>query len=217
MNKNSDYESRLVISYLALRRAVGILGLTFPFILVLGGFLNDTPIQTSVSDYYHTSMRDIFVGILFAVATFLLAYKGYERKDAIAGNIAGVCAIGVALVPTTPDINPTDRQELMGMFHLIFAAGYFCTLAYFCLFLFTKTGKGKPTPRKLQRNRVYKVSGFIILLSITLIALLFALPANLTEPVMVYKPVFWLEAIAIVAYGLAWLVKGEVILADFED
>lgn len=214
MKKSTSHDSRLVISYLALRKSIGILGLTFPFILVFGGFLINTQIQTSVSEYYHTGMRDIFVGILFAVATFLLAYKGYDRKDAIAGNIAGMCAVGVALIPTTPDNNPTDRQVLIGMLHLLFAAGYFCTLAYFCLFLFTKTNTDTPTARKLQRNRVYKISGFLILFSIALIALIVALPDQLVEPLMIYKPVFWLEAIAIIAYGFAWLVKGEAILAD---
>jgi hypothetical protein len=29
-----------------------------------------------------------------------------------------------------------------------------------------------------------------------------------------YSPVYWLEAIAIIAFGASWLVKGEAILKD---
>jgi hypothetical protein len=35
-----------------------------------------------------------------------------------------------------------------------------------------------------------------------------------TAPIRTLNPVFWLEAIAIVAFGVSWLVKGEAILGD---
>jgi len=31
------------------------------------------------------------------------------------------------------------------------------------------------------------------------------------------NPVFWLEAAALVAFGVSWLVKGEALLADKDD
>ena len=29
-----------------------------------------------------------------------------------------------------------------------------------------------------------------------------------------YKPIFWFESLALVAFGVSWLVKGEIILKD---
>ena len=44
-------------------------------------------------------MRIWSVGILFVVAAFLYLYKGFTPFENYALNVAGVCALGVALVP----------------------------------------------------------------------------------------------------------------------
>ncbi len=217
MNSSNEitHDSRLVISYLTLRKLIGTLGFIFPWMLVIGGFLMNTTVQTSMSHYYHTGMRDIFVAILCTVAAFFLAYKGYDRKDAIAGNIAGICAIGVAMLPTTPEFDASNKQIIIGNFHFLFASGYFLTLAYFCLVLFTKTSKNTPTPRKLQRNLIYRISGYIILGSLILIAVYeYLLPDDIVAQISHLHPFFWLESLGIIAFGTSWLVKGEAILKD---
>lgn len=214
MSNSKKNESRLIISYLTLRKLIGILGLTFPFVLLFGGYIAEIEIQSSVSYYYHTAMHDFFVAILCIVASFLLAYKGYEHQDAIAGNIAGICAIGVAMIPTTVENSPTHTQELIGYLHLFFAGGYFFSIAYFCLFLFTKSNGKQCTKQKKFRNVVYKTCGYIILFSLGFIALYVLMPENITKPLAHLNPFFWLESIAIFSFGFAWLVKGEAILKD---
>src|SRR5262252_370496 len=100
MTTKTNAESSLVISYLALRQAVGIIGTSLPFVLVLGKFILEGPgIQPSISDYYYTVMRNVLVGSLCAIGVFLMSYRGYERKDDIAGDLACVFAIGVAIFP----------------------------------------------------------------------------------------------------------------------
>jgi len=89
----------------------------------------------------------------------------------------------------------------------------FLTLTFFSLFLFTRTS-GNPTPQKLQRNMVYRVCGIIMLAAILLVPILHFLPESWTAGIMQLDPVFWLEAIAVVAFGLSWLTKGEAILSD---
>jgi hypothetical protein len=60
-----EINNQLVIPYLTLRRTVGILGIALPFVLILGGWIVfKTSLQGSLSAYYHTGMRDVFVGIL---------------------------------------------------------------------------------------------------------------------------------------------------------
>ncbi len=206
----------LVVSYLDLRKAVGIIGLALPFVLAFGDILlHGLRIENSISTYYYTEMRNIFVGSLCAIAIFLMSYRGYDRRDAIAGNLAFVFAIGVAFIPTTPLPVATTEQELIGDVHLAFAALLFLTLAYFSIKLFTETDPTKtPTPRKLQRNAVYRVSGYIILACIGLIAVAALPPVKALVDWL--EPRFWLESIAIVAFGVSWLIKGETILKDQE-
>ena len=81
--------------------------------------------------------------------------------------------------------------------------------------LFTKTDSTKPpTKRKLQRNFVYKICGYTILLALGLIAIVALLPDTLKTPLEKLQPVFLLQLIAVLAFGLSWLTKGEAILAD---
>ncbi len=215
MSYSQEGNSRLVVSYLMLRKAVGCLGMVLPFILAVGGgLLFGAQIQESVSDYYYTGMRDVFVGVLFAMGVFLFSYKGYGKKDNIAANIAAVCVVGTALFPTTPK-DPSGLAATIGAAHIAFATIYFSMLAYFSLVLFTKTDPRVPaTPQKQRRNQVYRVCGYVILLAIALIALLPLLPMGAQSALEAIDPVFWLESVAVVVFGVSWFVKGEGILAD---
>jgi hypothetical protein len=203
-----------VLSYLGLRTAVGTIGIALPFVLALGNMLLEgAGIESSISGYYYTGMRDVFVGSLCAIAVFMLSYHGPERADDIAGDLACIFALGLALVPAAPDGELTWRQELTGTLHFAFAVCFFVTLAYFSLVLFRKTDPGKkPTRRKRQRNRIYAACGITILVCIGLVVLVALLPPD--SRVRDLRPVFWLESIAVVAFGVSWFTKGGAILRD---
>lgn len=208
--------SSLVFTYLEVRRTIGILGILFPFILLIGALvLFQTGIQSSISNYYHTGMRDVFVGMLFVIGFFLFAYKGYKRADNIAGNLGCILAIGVALFPCTPDTGATAIDHIIGYIHLAFATLFFLTLIYFSLFLFTKTNPEKtPTKRKLQRNIVYKICGYIMIVCIVLIFVYIILPDSIASFFEPLNPVYWLETFTVLAFGISWFTKGEAILRD---
>jgi hypothetical protein len=57
--------------------------------------------QTSISAYYYTPVRAIFVGGLIAIGLALLVVKGRTEFEDICLNIAGMFAPIVAVVPTT--------------------------------------------------------------------------------------------------------------------
>lgn len=217
MSEHSNAENSLVISYLSLRKFVGIVGITLPFILALGNmFFVGFTIESSISSYYHTAMGDVFVGGLCAIGVFLLSYRGYDWIDSVSGDLACVFAVGVALFPTIAD-DPAlihGYSAILSKIHYGFAAGLFLILAFFCLYLFRLTDPSEEcTPQKNVRNKVYLVCGILILVCIALIALL-SLPQLRAVSFYGITPVFWLESIAICAFGLSWLVKGETILAD---
>lgn len=206
----------LVRSYLFLRKGIGIIGMVLPIVLVIGKIFLESPgISDSLSDYYYSVMRDVFVGSLWAMGIFLICYR-YDHLDDILSIVAGGCAIGVALFPTTPDANATQRQAMIGWVHISFATCLFLILALMAIFLFRRTDpKKKPTQRKQQRNTVYLFCGTAILACLVLAALSFVvlnLPGTLwLQPL---HPIFWFESLAIFAFGIAWFVKGETILKD---
>lgn len=215
-------ENPQLISYNTLRRIIGILGFAFPIVLSVGAILfgGCDCIQKSISIYYHTIMHNLFVGILSAIGLFLFTYKGYEKKDAIAGNLAGIFAFGVAYFPcsiTGPFTNclptPLDTGILFTI-HLISAALLFITLAYFSICLFTKS-HGQITKMKIKRNSLYRTCGFIMLSCIALIGVIallnhFGIWLGLKK----LHYIFWLESIALWAFGISWLVKGRTFLKD---
>ncbi|QWF76666.1 DUF998 domain-containing protein [Amycolatopsis sp. CA-230715] len=204
-------QDTLVHSYLFLRRAIGVIGVALPFVLVLGKFVVDGGgLLNSISSYYHTDLRDVFVGAMVATGVFLLSYRGYDRLDEITGDIAAVAAIGLAVCPTTP-ADPTATDRTLGTLHLVFAGVFFLSLAFFCLVLFTRTDKTEPTERKAQRNFVYVVTGWTIVVCLVLIAVC---SAFFSAELASLHPALWLEAIAILAFGFAWLTKGDAILRD---
>lgn len=62
-----------VIEYQELRLIVGLLGVLFPVILIAFGLcVFPYKFQESLSDYYGTPLRDIFVGFLTAIGVFLI-------------------------------------------------------------------------------------------------------------------------------------------------
>jgi hypothetical protein len=212
--QQSRSQGLLVFSYMELRKAVGIMGLALPFVLAFGKILlGGHGIERSISDYYYTDMRGVLVGILWAIGVFLLSTRGYDRKDEIAGQLAFVFALGTALFPIAPDEGATQKAEIIGVLHWSCAALLFLTLAYFSVVLFTKTNPDTPpTSRKLQRNKLYRLSGYTIVACVLLIGVV-----SLKQLKPLFTPfhaVFWLETCAIVAFGVSWLTKGEMILAD---
>lgn len=196
----------VIVSYLTLRRVVGALGVTLPIVLALWGFALTNPpaLQDSISAYYELRTRDVLVGVLFTIAWFLFTYHGPDDRDNIAGNFACVFALGVALFP----VNGRPWEKAV---HFTSATGLFLVLSYFSLALFTLSAP-TPTPQKLIRNRVYRVCGVIMLACIALIGLYHAFWKG--TALDGWKPVFWLESLALWAFGLSWFVKGETLWRD---
>ena len=203
-----------VRSYVLLRRGIGIIGVALPFILIIGKIILESPgISASISAYYYSVMRDVFVGSLWVIGIFLICYR-YAFLDDIVSTFAGICAIGVSLFPTPPDMGATQQQTAIGLAHASFASSFFLILALMAIVLFRRTDpQVSPTRRKQQRNTVYVICGIVILACVVLAALLLFVPylhgASWLQPL---HPIFFLEAFAILAFGFAWFVKGETFI-----
>jgi hypothetical protein len=155
-----------------------------------------------MSVYYHTGMRDIFVGSICAIALFLFFYRGYDRWDDISADLAGFSALGVAFFPTVE----YGMWDWSAWVHFICAAFFLVILALISIFLFTR-GEEHPTGMKKSRNIIYRVCGIIMLISLAAIALFFLFFNGINSD---SGFVLIAETVTLVA----WLTKGGTLLPD---
>ncbi len=208
----------LVISHLALRRCIGVLGLALPFVLAIGLPLvceraECDQIQGSISRYYHTEMGDVVVGALCAIGVFLIAYRGYGNKENMLATVCGVAAIGIGIFPMALD-GATGKDVYSGYLHTASSAVFFLGLAIMALRFFPQPDPSSPPlPGKEKRNTVYRACGVTILIAMALMGLYSALTDQAERAVDPWDPIFWLESVAIVAFGIAWLTKGRAMAA----
>jgi hypothetical protein len=216
----TNRERSLIVSYLAMRRLIGVLGILLPIVVVFGGFTHGEPtLQGSISGYYYTNMRDFFVGILSGVALFLISYKGYERIDDIVVNMSGIFAMGMVLFPTAMYSGKTERVGIFlindgvsGTIHLIFGTLFFLALSYNSMYLFTRRHPGVMGKEKKRRNIIYRTCGIVMLVAIFCITIY---TVFLRETFLASSnPVLILESVALLAFGVSWLVKGNTLFKD---
>lgn len=200
------------------RTAIGVFGVSLPPILMLAswlGFLETRELQNSISGYYWAGMRDWFVGTLFVIGVFLFFYQYTPRHqgdrartqfsavrkgraDAWLGKIAGICAVLVALLPTTPPASATQPPTI-GMIHGAAAGGLFTCLALFPLLLFSQSRR---------RGTVYRSYGWAMIAALVLVAVYQFAPESVRTALAPLKPVLFLETFLIVLFGVSWFQKG---------
>jgi len=210
----------LIISYLTMRRLIGILGIALPIVVVVGGFIqNGFALQGSISGYYYTNMRDFFVGLLCGVSLFLVSYKGYEKIDDLVGKMSGIFALGIVIFPTSMY---SGKVVQVGMFliydniseyiHLTFSALFFLLLSFNSMFLFTRRGPGVLSKEKKRRNMTFRICGIVMTVAIAC-ATVYTLFLRDTVISKIF-PVIIFESIALLAFGVSWLVKGHTLFKD---
>jgi hypothetical protein len=207
--------STLVASYLTIRRAVGLSGLALPVMLVGGGWLSGVPIQDNMSSYYHTPMRDVFVGTLCAIGVFLFCYRGYDWVENWSANAGGVSALGIALFPLDYASDPLVQKSLSGYLHTVSGGVFFLTLACYSLYHFPRDARLEQEPHLRERSWIYRASGLVILFCmVAMAAYLFLLGGQWKRLFNDFNFLLWMESIAVWSFAAAWLAKGRVIVAE---
>jgi len=188
-------------TYLAFRKTVGWIGILLPLLLMLGNFFifKEDFVLPSISRYYYSSMRDIFVGALCSVAAFMFFYSGYGKRDKITGVIAGVLTLGVVIFPTTIE----GPLNLAGTIHYICAGLLFLLLAWMSLFCFPRK---RPGESKQATDTIQLVCGLLMLGCIAAIFLFFTVFRRIIGGDTCY--VFVAETAALVSFGVSWLTEG---------
>jgi hypothetical protein len=158
------------------------------------------------------------VGMLFTVALFLISYKGYELIDDVVTNLSGVFALGIIAFPTSMFSGHVVRVGLFLVpdnvseyIHFVFSVLFLLSLAFNSMFLFTRHG-GAPSREKRTRNLVYIVSGVVMLACIAGMIIYIAFFSH--TPLSRERPVLVFETIALMSFGVSWLVKGNTLFRD---
>jgi len=199
-------------TFLSLRMGVGVLGILFPLILWGGGKIAGFPLRESMSAYYHASfacpvpaapsksescppgggtMRNAFVGILFAVGAAMYFYKGFSIWENFALNLAGISAICVAIFPMPWT---AEKPQWLSM-HFFSAMMFFVCIAFVCTFCSEKTLQFASFPGGAATRRNFYRS------------LYGALALIINRWTNQRSKTFWIETFGIVAFGVFWLVK----------
>lgn len=97
--RTDQHSEVLRLTYSTLRWLLVLLPAVL-FVVSIGTAIVQGSLETSISAYYGGPVRDVFVGVLIAVAVLLLAYQGETTMEDYNLNGAGFYAIFVALVPT---------------------------------------------------------------------------------------------------------------------
>lgn len=221
-NNNSDY----IISYLLLRQLIGVLGIALPFALIFGNRLlgNENWLQPSISHYFYSYMHFAFVGVLFILGAILISYREKEYKLASRiSTFAGIFAVCVAIFPTKfdgfigqeyIDIDVLYWKSWFKIIHFGSAGLLFVCFAVFCFVIFQKSDADiKPSEfdkKKKLRNRIYKICGWGIVVSIIMIGTCTLYEEYIGKNLFTKYSTFIFETTALLCFGNSWLLKGSV-------
>lgn len=208
MNSDRNIRQHILDTYTYLRLGMAGIAILFPLMLWWGGLFFGIKFQASISTYYHTPMRDVFVGSMITIGAFLWFYQGIPERENFALNCAGILAIVVALVPTAflekdgqikcetfttsslRGISETTASYIHGTSAILF----FFAIAYVCIF----TSK---TDINQKYHKIYNFlgAGMIIFPVSSALLLHFLKETN--------SIIYFVELAAAWVFSAYWLIK----------
>lgn len=193
---------RQEIDHRTIKLIMGVIAIAFPILI---SALSRPGITSISASYFEGGWpQTIFIGFLFAIAAFLMAYNGLSRLEMYLSKLASLAALGVAWFPCACSSQP----ELIPHIHEVFASLMFLVLAFFC-YSFFKRAKAKGYFQAHARAAVYAVCGVLIVLSIVTLAYNAFTHGSLSNGIP--RLIFYGETVGLIAFGVAWLTASRVL------
>ncbi|MEJ7833810.1 MAG: hypothetical protein WKF79_12905 [Nocardioides sp.] len=219
-------------SYLAIRRAVGVLGLGLPLFLFLAERWLDGSVELrgSLSAYYHSGARDIFVGTLCIVGFLLMRYLFGDRGSVEfwLSAVAGLMCVGVALVPTqrpgasddadcadvvgVPACSPLQQTlgegtaeaiHFISAVTFILALGALCFVTAYQLHRRSRELREPLSPTGRWMARFHAACGATIVVGVA-----WAVGLKVDLAIGDFQSLWVGEVVSVIAFALSWLVSG---------
>ena len=222
-----DPATLYVQSYLLIRTIVGLIGILLPIVFIIGEryFVGGgVHVRGSLSAYYHTSMRDIFVAGLCVIGFLLATYMSGKIKswDFWLSLVAGVAVLGVVFFPTwrpgllsgaprcgttpTPEGCSPIQQQLgeapVAGIHFVCAAVFILSLAWIS-FLFAR--REERYGKNAGMARFQRICGWAIVGAVVGVVAGELLRIDIWE----LTPLYIEEVMSVWAFGASWLSKGK--------
>lgn len=102
-SRATDYRNELQATYRYLRLAIILLTLMLGVSVAIQIATDGGAVLPSVSAYYYTPARGVFVASLVAVGTCMVIHRGRSDTEDVLLNLAGYLAFFVAFVPTAQE------------------------------------------------------------------------------------------------------------------
>lgn len=222
--KPIDLQNHIYSTYFSLRIGLAVLAFAFPLLLVgIGYFMRGIPPQGSMSAYYFAfepitsemrefPMRGLFVGILFALGSFLFLYKGFSRTENIALNVAGLSALAVALIHMkAPDYCKNCGSDAFSFLHGVAAVILFVCMAFVTWACTEQTLGQLKKPKQDWFRRCYSILAILMIIA----------PAAAVALTYVLQLDHWLvlivEGLGVWTFASYWSLKSyELSISDAE-
>ena len=209
----------VVASYLRalsrLRRAIGLLGLLLPVVLVTvdRALFDEHPVlRGSLSAYYYSGVRELFVGTLAATGVFLISYRvGEKNLNNLLTIFAGVAAIVIAVFPTSrpsPEVEPTPLQVLLHeqwvtRIHYGATSVFIVALALMSLIFGLQARNDREGKRRAFLFRFHVACTILIAAAGAWIVI-----AKFAIDPPPHRYLLIGETLSVLAFGASWLLKG---------
>lgn len=190
----------IVETYFVLRMVIagGAVALP-PALLVWVAVDPGMPMRDSLSAFYYSPARGLFVGTLVAIGVALIAYRGYTRGENWLLNAAGTLAIVVALFPTEDPAVP--GLNVVSVIHAVAAVSFFVLAALSIFFYGQETVGSIPDP---ELRRSYRTAYRLLVVLVLVLPMVALFIAGLMDSTMALLLV---ETAALYAFGTFWIVK----------
>ncbi|MEV6495213.1 hypothetical protein AB0M20_42330 [Actinoplanes sp. NPDC051633] len=229
MVTEKDSASLYAKSYLLIRSVLAFIGVLLPIAFIIGEayFIGGAvQVRGSLSSYYHSPMRDLFVAALSVTGFMLLTYMAGQRNtyDYWLSTVAGIAVLGVVFFPTNrPGIGAGPRcgeipepagcaaiQQSLGeavtaRVHYTSAAIFILSLALIA-FVFARQERDRYGNLKLAA--VQRLCGWVIIGSVA-----FVIVGNwLHLRIGPLTPLYIAEVVSVWAFGISWLLTARALL-----
>jgi hypothetical protein len=186
-----------------------IVGLVALSLASLTAWLSHHVLESISASYYEDGWaRDVFIGFLFAISAFLIAYNGDGVGEMILSKIAALAGLGVVLFPCRCGPGGDQSHDITSYVHFTAAAIMFAVLAGFC-WMFFKRAQAKGHRQAKVRSYIYLACAITIGLVIAVLGI-----DNFTGHHLGLKLprlTFYGESAGLIAFGISWLVASRTI------
>jgi hypothetical membrane protein len=219
-------EDQVRKTYFGLRAAAAIIAFAFPLLLWFGGERHKISLQGSMSAYYHATehsqmpsdapctvkntkaeedampagtMRNWFVGLLFAIGAILYVNKGHSTSESWFLTVAGAFAVLIAICPMPWTCSPADKVTAHGASAIIF----FVCIAIVSAVFSRNTVKMLNTETQQNIFHTIYIALAVFMIASPAVAYVFTEVSKNKE-----RFAFVAEVLGIYAFGAYWVTKG---------